>query len=377
MDLYFWNKSLEMVGIIDTAISIQWLERYYEKGKFEVYVQVNQDILDIVNQSYFISRNDSTYVGVIEFIQDEDNEDDGNFLIIQGYFAESLIGRRIIRNISDYTNTTYPNATLFDVCNDLLQKNILNPTLQQGESVSPRKINCLNTTVINNLKINPIIETQATFENNLLDFIVELLKSYNASIRLELNDNKFDIVIYDGTDRSYNQEVNAFVVFSEEFDNLISSTYIFDSTQEANALYVGGENNETASEGRFIDKYELPVGNSVISDIDRKEVFINASDLKQNWEEELADGTKIPHSLTTDEYRQLLKNRGKENVVAPSEKLDANVDLSTYEYNKDYFLGDILTIENKMIGVYANKRLIGMDIVDDENGHTLEPIFED
>ncbi len=371
MDLYFWkineNKLLELVGIIDTATSIQWLERYFENGTFEVYVQVNQDILDIVNQSTFISRNDSTYVGVIEFIQNDDDADNGNFLIIQGHFAECLIGRRIVRNISYYQNTT-----LFAVCNDLLQKNILNPVLQSGESVSPRKMSCLNTTVKNQLITNPSIETQATFENNLLDFIIELLKSYNASIRLELNDdNMFDIVIYEGTDRSYAQEANAFVVFSEEFDNLISSTYTFDSTQKTNALYVGGEDNETASEGRFIEKYELPVGDSVISDIDRIESFVNASDLKQNWEEELADGTKVSYSLTTDEYRELLKTRGKENVIAPSEKLDAIVDLSIYEYNKDYFLGDILTIKN------TNKRLIGMDIVDDENGHTLEPIFED
>jgi hypothetical protein len=377
MDLYFWkineNKLLELVGIIDTATSIQWLERYYENGTFEVYIQVNQDILDIVNQSTFISRNDSTYVGVIEFIQNEDDIDNGNFLIIQGHFAECLIGRRIIRNISYYEEIK--GATLFYVCDDLLQKNILNPVLQGEESVSPRKMSCINTSVINQLKTNHNISTQATFENNLLDFLIELLKSYNASIRLELNDdNMFNVVIYEGTDRSYNQEENAYVVFSEEFDNLISSTYSFDSTQEANALYVGGEDNETASEGRFIDKYELPVDDGVISDIDRKEVFINASDLKQNWKDE---DTGLEISIGTDEYRELLRARGKENVVYPSEKLDVKVDLSTYIYNQDYFLGDVLTIENKMTHEPVNKRLIGMDIVDDENGHTLEPIFED
>lgn len=372
-DLYFLNKNRELVGIIDTAKSIQWLERYRTIGTFEVYVPVTDDVLNIVNQSYFIARTDSKYVGVIEHVENADDIDDGNFLIIQGQMSESIIGRRIIRNISYFTN-----ETLFNICDSLLQKNILNPVLQEGETISPRKIDCLNTTVINKLTYNPRLETQASFENNLLEFITDLLSEYDSSIRLELNENgKFDVVLYSGTDRSYNQNTNAYVVFSKEFDNLISSNYIFNSTKESNALYVGGENNDLASEGRYVDKYELPVGSGVVGDLDRKEAFINASDLKQSWEEEKADGTKEEHSLTTEQYRKLLVARGKENVAEPSEELAASVDINMYVYNKDYFLGDIVTIYNETFGMSTNRRLIGMDIIDDENGRTLEPTFEE
>ena len=374
MDLYFLDKNRELVGIIDTAKSIQWLERYYEVGKFEVYIEVSQSVLEIVNQSYFIAREDSSYIGVIEFIENEDDVENGNYLIIQGRMSESLIGRRIIRNISYFSNTS-----LFNICNSLLQLNILNPVLQANETVSPRKMSCLNTTVINKLINNSIVsEIQASFENNLLEFLVDLLKVNGASIRLELTENgTFDVVVYEGIDRSYNQEANAYVVFSKDFDNLISSNYVFNSQGETNALYVGGEDNENAEEGRYIDKYELPVGSGVISDIDRIESFVNASDLKQSWEEEQANGTKVQHSLTTDEYRKLLVARGKNSVVMPSEELIANVDITTYVYNVDYFLGDIVTIENATLGAYVNKRLIGMDIIDDENGHALEPTFEE
>lgn len=368
MDLYFLDKNRELVGIIDVAQSIQWLERYYEVGTFEVYVQISDDVLNIVNQSYFIARNDSKFVGVIEYIGNEEDADNGNFLIIQGKMAESLLGRRIIRNI------TYLTTTLFAICRTLLKNNILNPVLQEGEKVSPRKMICLNEEPTNKLANNPILETQATFENNLLTFIQDLLKSYNASIRLELQeDNKFKIIIYDGVDRSYAQETNPYITFSKTFDNLLSSEYKINSQNEANAIYVGGEDNETASEGRFVDKYELSVGSGVVSDLDRKEVFVNASDLKQTWK----DDDETEHNLTTEEYRALLQARGKENVVEPTESLTADVDITMYEYGKDYFLGDIVTIENELMGRYTNKRLIGMDVVDDENGHTLNPIFEE
>lgn len=368
-DLYFLDKNRELVGIIDTATSIQWLERYYEVGTFEVYVPVTEDVLEIVNQSYFIRRDDSTYVGVIEHIENEDDIDNGNFLIIQGHMAESILGRRIIRNITYFTN-----ETLFNICNSLLQTNVLTPVIQEGETYSPRKINCLNTSVINKLTYNPRLETQASFENNLLTFVIDLLYLCNAGLRLELNENgKFDIVFYSGTDRSYNQDVNPYVVFSKEFDNLISSNYTFNSTNEANALYVGGENNNTANEGRYVDKYELPVGSGVVSDLDRKESFVNASDLKQTWKDE----KEVQHTLTAEEYRALLVARGKESVSEPTEKLDASVDINMYVYNVDYFLGDVVTVYNETLGMSINRRLIGMDIVDDENGRTLEPTFEE
>ena len=369
MDLRFLNKQLELVGIIDTAKSIQWLERYYEKGTFEVYVPVTDDVLEIVNQSYFIARDDSTYIGVIKHIENTDDVDEGNFLIIQGVMAEDLLSRRIVRNI-----TYYEANSLFDICNNLLQLNVLNPVLQVGETTSPRKINCINTSVINNLSSNPTVKTQASYENNLLTFISELLKVYGSSIRLELNENgTFDVVLYSGIDRSYAQDINAFVVFSKEFDNLISSNYVFDNQKETNVLYVGGEDNETATEGRYIDKYELRVGTGVVSDIDRIEAYINATDLKQVWKDE----NEVEHTLTTDEYRSLLRARGRENVVEPSEELTATIDLGMYVYNQDFFLGDIVTIYNETLGAYVNKRIIGMDIVDDENGRTFFPTFEE
>ena len=363
MDLHFLNKQLELVGIIDTAKSIQWLERYYEKGTFEVYVPVTDDVLEIVNQSYFIRRDDSTYIGVIKHIENTDDADEGNFLIIQGSMAEDLLSRRIVRNI-----TYYEANSLFDICNNLLQLNVLNPI------ATPRKINCLNQNIINNLSSNPSVKTQASYENNLYDFISELLRAYGSSVRLELNDNgKFDIVLYSGIDRSYAQENNAYVVFSKEFDNLISSNYIFDSQKEINALYVGGEDNANATEGRFIDKHELRIATGVVSDIDRIEAYINATDLKQVWKDE----NEVEHTLTTDEYRSLLRARGKESVVEPSEELTATIDLGMYVYNQDFFLGDIVTIYNETLGAYVNKRIIGMDIVDDENGRTFYPTFEE
>lgn len=375
MDLYFLNKDRELVGIIDTAKSAQWLERYFEVGTFEIYVQVTDEVKDIVNQSYFVARLDSTYVGLIERVETEDDKDNGSFLIIQGRMAEQLIGRRIIRTI-----THFINRKLLDICTELLNANILNPVLQEGETTSPRKMYCFNTNIINNLseEVNITIgEVQASFENNLLTFNTDLLKLYNSGLRVELtNDNQFNIVLYTGTDRSYNQSENPYVVFSKEYDNLISSRYVYDSTKYANAIYVGGENNDTAAEGRYVDKYELPdptTASGVVDNMDRVEAFVNASDLKQKWEDE----DKVTHQLSTNEYRKLLQARGKESITSVSRELGATIELTNYIYNEDFFLGDIVTIYNETLGVYTNKRLTGMDIVDNESGQTLEPTFDD
>ena len=120
-------------------------------------------------------------------------------------------------------------------------------------------------------------------------------------------------------------------------------------------------------------KYELPVGSGVVSDLDRKEGFVDASDIQQQWSDEW--GVLQP-ALTDEVYENLLINRGKENVIEPSEELTASIDMSMYEYGKDFFLGDILTIYNETLGAYSNKRLIGMDRVDEDGGR-IEPVFEE
>lgn len=370
-DLFLINKKLEVIGIIDTAKSTQWRERFFETGTFEVYVAFSQETIETINQSYFIYRNDSKYVGVIERIEiDDDVTGNGNWITVTGRMAESLIGRRIIRLLTYLKN-------LLSICvKKLLDDNLLNPPLQAGETISPRKMSCFETTIRNELTSDPEIEIQASFENNLLEFLQETLRTNNASIRVELVENKFQIVLFQGTDRSFNQETNPFISFSKELDNLLSSNYVFDETGEVNVVYVGGE-GEVEGVDKKIEKAELLINeNEVVSDLDRKEAYINASDIKQTWTETV-NGVNVTKTLNSTEYRKLLKQRGGENVIFPSITFEGKVDLSMYVYNQDYFLGDILTIYDEKTGIYSNKRLIGMDIVNEGSIYSLEPIFEE
>lgn len=371
VDLIFLNKKLEIVDIIDIANSIQWRERFFETGTFEVYVAFSKETIEKINQSYFIYRNDSKYTGVIERIEiDDDVSGSGNWITITGRMAESLIGRRIVRYLTFYQNI------LSNCMKKLLDDNLLNPPLQEGETISPRKMSCFETTIINELTFDPEIEIQASFENNLLIFMQETLKTHNASIRVEYAGEKFVIRLFQGTDRSYNQEINPYIAFSKELDNLLSSNYAFDETEEKNVVYVGGEGN-VEGEDKKIEKAELLINeNEVVSDLDRKETYVNASDIKQTWTENV-NGVNTSKTLSNADYRKLLKQRGGENVIFPSIAFEGKIDLSMYVYNEDYFLGDILTIYDENTGIYSNKRLIGMDIVNEGKIYSLEPIFEE
>lgn len=372
VELKFLNKNLELVGIIDTATSVQWKERFNEVGTFEIYVQIDDYVKDILLNSFFVMRNDSERIGVIRYFDKLTSVEEGDYVTIIGKFAEDLIGQRIIRYRRNFIS--YSRG---DIIINLLNDNLLNPPLNDGETVSPRKMSLFDTTINDFLDDSEHISAQPNYEetDNLLEYILQLLNEINSSIKVTLNDsNKLQITLFNGIDRSISQTENSFVLFSKNFDNLISSNFTRDATEQKNVVYAGGEDDDTRTEGRIIVKYDRNSDDEIISDLDRVEVYIDASDIEQQSTDEW---NILQPKLTDAEYRQLLINRAKENVIQPSETLEAIVDTSLYKYgsNKDYYLGDMVTIEDEIFGRY-NKTIIGMDFVDEEIS-TMEPIFDD
>jgi hypothetical protein len=85
--------------------------------------------------------------------------------------------------------------------------------------------------------------TQQVAYKNLLEWTDEFLKKYKIGARIVLNANKeLEFVCYEGIDRTVgNAGNNDVVIFSQDFENLISSEYIIDMTKYKNAAVVSGE----------------------------------------------------------------------------------------------------------------------------------------
>ena len=72
--------------------------------------------------------------------------------------------------------------------------------------------------------------------------------------------------------------------------------------------------------------------------------------------------------------------KGKESIVLPQTASESTIaPFSTqFEYNRDYFVGDYVTVENKRFGLIQKRiQLVGMIESFDSNGRSLTPTFKE
>ena len=98
MDLYVLDKTFTPIGIIDSASSIIWANRYYDTGDFEVYIQANKKYISLLQKDYYIFRPDSEMVGIVEAVKITTDVESGDYITATGRDLKSILDRRIIWN---------------------------------------------------------------------------------------------------------------------------------------------------------------------------------------------------------------------------------------------------------------------------------------
>ena len=209
---------------------------------------------------------------------------------------------------------------------------------------------------------------------NLMDWVYTICEKIGgtANIRLlKLLDEKYAMVLdlSEGTDRSLLQEENPHIVFSDAYSNLLSFSYAADSSIQLNFAYIFGK-GEGAERKRttYCDGDEPAY-------LDRYEVYVDADDIA---EEEQIDGETVP--IPEEQYIELLKTRGSEKMVLPQTASESEIAAhnTQYVYNRDYAVGDYVTVEHKRFGMIQPKiQLIGMIEGFDQNGRSLTPTFKE
>lgn len=348
MELTLLNTSLDAVAIVDDYESLIWTDRYQEYGDFEIYTPVTPDILSVLKQDYYLINRDSEHTMIVEKLLIKTDVETGNHITITGRSLESILKRRIVWKQRSIT------GNLQNGIKTLLNENIINPT------DSKRKINNFIFEASTDERITSLkIDAQYTGDE-LYDVVSKLCKEHGIGFKVTLNDNKqFVFKLYAGTDRSYEQTENTYVIFSPNFENIVNSNYIESKSALKNVTLIGGE-----GEGK--NRRYYAIGSA--SGLDRRELFTDARDISSEVDEV---------KLTESEYNALLAQRG-------NEKLSENIDIMSFEgeieptmmfkYQEDFFNGDIVQIENEY-GHSAKTRIIEMTISENEQGTSVYPTF--
>lgn len=304
MDLTVLNQNLVEFSILDTYNSLIWTDRYNEAGDFEIYTAMTSDILDVIKQGYYLRRNDSEHIMIIEKLLINSNVEDGNMLTVTGRSIESLLDRRIVWGQKTIS------GNLQEGIKTLLNENVISP------SNTNRKIpNFIFEASTDPAITGLTIDAQYTGDN-LYDVIQSICSEREIGFKVTLNDSKqFVFKLYAGVDRSYEQTENTYVVFSPKFDNLVSSNYMESKSALKNVTLVGGEGEGTA-------RRYTAVGN--VAGLDRRELFTDARDISSDSNEDITE------SFDFTKYPSQVFNESSKTFVTDARFNSTMVDISKY-----------------------------------------------
>lgn len=269
MDLYVLDRNLVAIKLVDTYSSMIWTDRFNEAGDFELCMAMDPTVLDYIKQDYYLWRQDSEHSMIIEKLLIETDAEEGNRITVTGRSLESILDRRIIWGLVNLTgNFQEAIKTLLNDC-------IINPAKAE------RKIDNFIFEASDDPQITSLtIETQYTGDN-LYDVISSLCAERGVGFKVTLNaQGQFVFKLYAGADRSYNQFDNPYVIFSPNFDNIVSSNYVESRSSLKNVTLVGGEGE--GSERRY-----TAVGDT--AGLDRRELFTDARDISSDGDEDLTE----------------------------------------------------------------------------------------
>lgn len=352
MELIVLDANFQSVAVIDSYKSLVWADRYNEYGDFELYLRMDNKLLEYIKEDYYLWRKDSEHVMIIESLAIESDVEEGNYLTVKGRSLESILERRII------WGQTIIEGGLQLIVQELINECIIAP------DISERKIDNFVMEMSEDERITKLMGSVQYNGDNLYDVIKGLCVANKLGFKIILDEeNRFVFSLYMGTDRSYNQEVNPYVVFSPKYENIINSNFLTSKADLKNVVFVAGEGEGAKRKKAIVYEGDVPQG------LDRREAFTDAGDISTT-----TDGEE----LTAQEYQAQLESRGKETLGEYGIKTAFEGEIETtrlFRYGEDFFLGDIIQITNEY-GHEAAAYISEMATSQDEEGLKTYPTFQ-
>ena len=352
--------TITLEAVCDTFSSLLWDIEYYKCGSFEVYIAANPQNIEIFQTGRIVGRDDDNqHFGIIESVLINTDIENGDYLTVRGRFLMCLLERRII-------HPTY-NVTAAKAYSEIVRNAVTLNAIQQNN----RRIPGLSLGTVSGTCWEQTATLQVSYEN-LMEWVYTICEKIGgtANIRLVKNSGETYKMVFDlseGTDRSITQDDEPHIIFSDAYSNLLSFSYASDSAITRNFAYIYGH-----GEGSWRKHTTYCVGDEPAY-LSRYELYVDAKDIS---EEEQVEGVTVP--IPEERYIELLKSRGSEKLIDPKTASESEIAANStqYIYNRDYFVGDYVTVEHKRFGMIQPKiQLIGMIESYDQNGRSLTPTF--
>lgn len=430
IDVYVLDGDLKIIGIIDAYKSLIWAKRYSETGDCEIYAPATVETVELLKKGRYLARLDDDMICRINKLHITTDVEEGDYITATGTDTKAFLDQRII------WGTATCSGNIEDVARGLVSDSCITPA---NPDRALTKSNDEPLVILDEpAGLSAIVCEQVSYKT-VGEKIREYCTAYGCGYRFrgDLRNRVLKFGMYAGVDRRrsviFSEEYDnlASADYTDDETKMANTALIGGTGEGAERIL------DVYGGGYGVDRYEQFIDASDIStEITFKELksiypliadggtayiqgsgetwsyIVGVLDIQIMSEEQLANletkypgGTEITisghlfyrlrdtkaASMTAqapeDEasvtlegliYDVYLLNRGKEKLseFGRVETFDGQIipDV-TFVYKTDYDLGDLVTIQNKY-GESGARITEIVEVLDTENGHSIEPTFE-
>jgi hypothetical protein len=350
------TPTLDLLAEIDNYESLLFTRRWHEVGEFELRINRYKRHTELLQRGNLIMLGSHrNKVGIIrhrEIELDENGKKTENWLV-KGIALKGVVAQRITVP-PDGDSHDRVNSSAETVMKHYVDRHVVNPVDVK------RKIDMI--VIASDQQRGSTINWESRFKN-LAEELIEISKASGLGwdVILDFQQKKWIFDVYEGRNLTVNQTENPPVIFSPQFESLKQLSFVESDYNYKNYGYIAGQ-------GEGEDRRVVEVGDT--EGLSRIETFIDARDVAEQDENQQA--------LSENEIIAKLQERGQQKLAEFAQEFFLEGQILTnspFEYEKDYDLGDIVTIQNREWGVTRDARITEIKEIYEPNGFQIEATF--
>lgn len=330
MDAYALDKDFNLVTYGIPYDNMQWDRKYYDFGQFMMQIPLNQ-----YDSSWaYIGMSEREELGMVQKIVDQGRDT----VLTSGFFCEQMLNRKACypRMIGTYDSYELAARAIFENYKDFLPIGL-------GISNSPSlgEVDALQVDVV---------------DDQLGTKLYTLLESAGLSyrVRYAYKANELLFEIWQGLDRTQDQDVNSTQTFSADFGNIGDRTINRDNSDYKNYAIVPYDEDDLG-----VEQNTLTIDLRT-DDEETREILI---DMRSSHPED---------RQTYAEFQEAVRQSATEKLLNYAKVEDIDVEmLSDKGYMEDYDLGDMCDIVFRDLDLQLQARIIEVSEVFKKEGHEI------
>lgn len=433
-DVYVLNQRLEIIGLIDSYKSLIWANRYKEVGDCELYVPASVENLRMLQINNYLFRLEDDMVCQIKKIQLDTDPENGNYLSVTGYDVKSWLDQRIIYgtmstdgNLETFIRTMVNSALGSAADSDRQIKDAdgnlifgLGSTAGFTKSISTQASYRNVGEKVRDYCTDNGWGYKVIFDSTIPQFQFVLYAGADRSASVMFSGNfenlrettyiedhtnmgNFAVIAGEGEGTARVVEVagaseslSRYEIYVDARD--LSKTITYGDLRALYPLVADGGTARIWQDGLYYyyvvrDLYVRVYDDRQLAELQRLAPsghveYIDGNKYYYMYDRVVADLLTMTGTGTIEDtdnvrlrdfiYSTYLLNRGYEDLseYGATTSFEGSIEPNTtFVFKEDYFLGDIVTVENEY-GISVEARIVEIVEVCDDTGYYVEPKFE-